>query len=165
MNIDVIKFILAIVAFLFAFVSYFTHLRHKGYLCGTLHSPSSEQREKRISLMLHTSYATGILFYICLFTLWAFDPTFKTAFYCLLILCVVVSMSVMNHEVHAKVKKLKHDIIMCEGKNCLLKQKCYRYFSFEHYHNDCNHPKIIPFCDEENRPGYIHEEDLKGGEE
>ena len=54
---------------------------------------------------------------------------------------------------------------MCEGKNCLLKQKCYRYFSFEHYHNDCNHPKIISFCDEENRPGYIHEEDLKGGEE
>lgn len=163
MSTAVIMFILTILAVLFAFVSYITHLRYKGYMRGTLHRPTSESREKRMSMLLCISYSTGILFYICLVMLLIFIPSWKTVFHCLLILCAVFAMSIAGYQIYEKPKSSKHEIIMCEGKNCLLKKKCYRYFAFEHRLSD--NSESMSFCPIENRPGYVHFEEVKGGEE
>ena len=156
--------ILTFTAFVCASVSYITHRRYEGYMCGTLHHLSSKQKERKMVILLRISYTTAILFYLFLIALWLVIPTWKMAFYCLLILCAVVLMSISGKFIPVKKKTSKQEITLCEGKNCLLKKNCYRYYAYNHYEHNYSNPMIIPFCPVENRPGYVSKDEVKGGE-
>ena len=155
MSTDVYFVIMTILALSLFLVSFLSHLRYEGYLLGTHKCSSSEIKEKRMRILLYISYTTGLLFYLCLIALLLAYPTWKTLFYCGLLLCFVGVISMISNSLCSRKEKKREKFTMCVGEKCLLKHNCYRYYIYDRNYAALEKPSAMRCCPIESRPGYI----------